>query len=138
VIVDIEELLYATRTRLERLTAQQASLRQQEGAMLVDIRPEFQRRAEGEIPQAIVIERNHLEWRCDPCSDARIQEATDHDVSWIVVCGEGFSSSLAAASLQQLGLHNATDVIGGFLAWRAAGLPVVHPDRPTDPRAPTS
>jgi len=81
-----------------------------------------------------VIERNHLEWRCDPCSDARVPEATDHEVAWMVLCDEGFGSSLAAASLQQLGLRNATDVIGGFRAWRAAGLPVIRPETPTSPR----
>jgi rhodanese-related sulfurtransferase len=71
-----------------------------------------------------VIERNHLEWRLDPAGDARIPEATDHDVTWIVFCSEGYSSSLAAASLQDLGLRNATDLDGGFCAWKAAGLPV--------------
>ena len=104
------------------------------GAYLVDIRPEFQRRADGELPGAIVIERVHLEWRCDPLSPARIPEAVDHQVRWIVCCDEGYSSSLAAASLQAIGLTHATHVIDGFRAWRAAGLPIVHPDRPTRPR----
>ena len=81
------------------------------GARLVDTRPQFQRQADGEIPGAIVIERNHLEWRLDPTSAGRIPEATDHDIAWIVLCDEGYSSSLAAASLQRLGLRNATDVI---------------------------
>ena len=94
--------------------------------MLVDTRPEWQRRAEGEIPGALLIERNQLEWRLDPTSDARIPEAADHDVEVIVVCSEGYSSSLAAASLQDLGLHRATDLVGGFQAWRAAGLPVTR------------
>ena len=71
-----------------------------------------------------MIERNHLEWRLDPTSDARVPQATDHDVRWIVACSEGYSSSLAAASLQDLGLYNATDLDGGFRAWKAAGLPV--------------
>ena len=71
-----------------------------------------------------MIERNHLEWRLDPTSDARIPEATGHDVTWIVVCSEGYSSSLAAASLQDLGLRRATDLDGGFRAWKDAGLPV--------------
>jgi rhodanese-related sulfurtransferase len=108
-----------------------------EGARLVDTRPQWQRDDEGTLPEALVIERNHLEWRLDPTSDARIPEATDHDVRWIVVCSEGYSSSLAAASLQDLGLRNATDLAGGFRAWKAAGLPVAerrshtdaHPDR---------
>ena len=80
-------------------------------------------------PGALLIERNHLEWRLDPASDARIPQATDHDVTWIVLCSEGYSSSLAAASLQDLGLRNATDLDGGFRAWKAAGLPVRSADR---------
>ena len=94
------------------------------GAILVDTRPGWQRDQEGELPGALVIERNHLEWRLDPASDARIPQAVDHDVAWIVVCSEGYSSSLAAASLQDLGLRQATDLAGGFQAWKAAGLPV--------------
>jgi rhodanese-related sulfurtransferase len=104
------------------------------GAELVDTRPAFQRESGGEIPGAIVIERNHLEWRLDPTCAARIPEATDHDITWIVLCDEGYSSSLAAASLQLIGLGNATDVIGGFQAWKAAGLRVTAPDTPTRPR----
>jgi rhodanese-related sulfurtransferase len=100
------------------------------GARLVDTRPQIQRQADGEIPGAIVIERNHLEWRLDPTSPARIPEATHDDIVWIVMCNSGYSSSLAAASLQALGLHNATDIIGGYQAWRAAGLPTwVPPDQ---------
>jgi rhodanese-related sulfurtransferase len=125
----VDELLGAARARLRRVTPEEAARAVDErGALLVDTRPEWQRRGEGEIPGALVIERNHLEWRLDPASDARIPEATDHDVEVIVVCSEGYSSSLAAASLQDLGLHRATDVIGGFGAWRAAGLPVRDPD----------
>jgi rhodanese-related sulfurtransferase len=75
------------------------------------------------VPDAVVIERNHLEWRLDPASDARIPEAVDHDVAWVVLCSEGYTSSLAAAALQDLGIHRATDVVGGFRAWAAAGLP---------------
>src|SRR5262245_37323175 len=99
-----------------------------DGALLVDTRPVAQRTEQGEIPGALMIERNVLEWRLDPTSSARIPEVSDHDALVIVVCAEGYSSSLAAASLQDLGLHRATDLIGGFLAWRAAGLPV----RPAD------
>ena len=80
---------------------------------------------EGDLPGALLIERNHLEWRLDPTSDAHIPEAVDHDVQWIVVCSEGYASSLAAASLQDLGLRGATDLDGGFLAWEADGLPAV-------------
>ena len=74
------------------------------GARLVDIRPEFQRRADGDIPGAIVIERNHLEWRLHPASSGRIREARDFDAQWIVICDEGFASSLAAATLRAVGL----------------------------------
>ena len=75
-----------------------------------------------EVPGAIAIERNVLEWRCDPTSSARIALAVDHDVEWIVMCSEGYTSSLAAAALQQLGIHRATDLVGGYKAVRAAGL----------------
>ena len=94
-----------------------------DGALLVDIRPQWQRDTEGAIPGALLIERNHLEWRLDPSSGARIPEAVDHDVAVVVVCSEGYTSSLAAASLQDLGLHRATDLVGGFQAWKAARLP---------------
>jgi rhodanese-related sulfurtransferase len=130
----IEQALESARAGLVRVTAAEAFLQAQAGAVLVDIRPEFQRVAGGELPGAIVIERVHLEWRCDPLSYARIPEAVDHDVRWIICCEEGYSSSLAAASLRSLGLHHATDIIDGFIAWRAAGLPILYPDRPAQPR----
>ena len=120
----VDDLLAAARARLQRVSPAEAAAAADRGALLVDTRPEWQRRAEGEIPGALLIERNHLEWRLDPTSDARIPAAVDHDVEIIVVCSEGYSSSLAAASLQDLGLHHATDLDGGFRAWRAAGLPV--------------
>jgi rhodanese-related sulfurtransferase len=120
----VDELLVKARARLDRPDPHRAAALAADGALLVDTRPQWQRDAEGALPGALVIERNHLEWRLDPSSDARIPEATDHDVRWIVVCSEGYSSSLAAASLQDLGLHNATDLDGGFRAWKAAGLPV--------------
>ena len=91
---------------------------------MVDIRTESDRAAEGEIPGAIVIDRTVLEWRLDPTSPSRLEQAKDHQVRVIVVCAEGYSSSLAAASLQDIGLVNATDVIGGFEAWKSAGLPI--------------
>lgn len=121
----IDELLDGARVRLQRVTPQEASVAITErGALLVDTRPGWQRRVEGEVPGAIRVERNHLEWRLDPTSDARIPQAVDHDVEIIVMCSAGYASSLAAASLQELGLHRATDLIGGFVAWRAARLPV--------------
>jgi rhodanese-related sulfurtransferase len=119
----VGELLTAARARLQRVEPAAAADAVARGALLVDTRPEWQRRSEGEIPGALLIERNHLEWRLDPTSDARIPEAVDHDVEVIVMCSEGYSSSLAAASLQDLGLRRATDLVGGFRAWRAAGLP---------------
>ena len=90
--------------------------------MLVDIRPAAQRAAEGEIPGALIVERNVLEWRFDPASDARLPQA-GYDLQVIVVCSEGYTSSLAAAALQDLGVRHATDLDGGFRAWKAAGLP---------------
>ena len=106
----------------------------QNGAILVDIRPEFQRRTDGEIPGAVIVERNHLEWRLHPASSGRIVEAVNVDVHWIVICDEGYASSLAAATLQTIGLRRATDVVGGFQAWRAAGLQVGSPGTLTPPR----
>ncbi len=122
----IESVLRAARSRLDRLTAAQAAREQAEGALIVDIRSEPARRAEGEIPGALILERNVLEWRLDPTSGSRIPEAEDHALRAIIVCPEGYVSSLAAAGLQDIGLHRATDVIGGFAGWRAAGFPVVR------------
>jgi rhodanese-related sulfurtransferase len=123
----IDGLLTAARARLDRVDPQQAATAAAAGAHLVDTRPQWQRAEEGEIPGALVIERNHLEWRLDPTSSAKIPEAVDRDVAWIVFCSAGYSSSLAAASLQDLGLHRATDLDGGFQAWQAAGLPTTRP-----------
>jgi|SRR5690242_4671329 len=120
----IDDVLANARRRLNRLTPEQAAAEQSRGALLVDTRTSEQRTRNGSIPGAVVVDRTVLEWRLDPTSDSRIREATDHKVRVIVMCAEGYSSSLAAASLQDLGLVNATDVIGGFAAWKAAGLPV--------------
>ena len=120
----VDELLAAARARLDRPDPERAAEMVAAGAVLVDTRPGWQRDQEGALPGALVIERNHLEWRLDPTSTARIPEAVDHDIRWIVVCSEGYASSLAAASLLDLGLRNATDLDGGFRAWKAAGLPV--------------
>ncbi|GAA2131200.1 rhodanese-like domain-containing protein [Actinomadura napierensis] len=119
----IDEILAAARERLERLDPGAAHAAARDGAVLVDIRPAAQRAAEGEVPGALIVERNVLEWRFDPRSRARLPQATGHDVRVIVFCSEGYTSSLAAASLHDLGLVRATDVVGGFKAWRAAGLP---------------
>jgi rhodanese-related sulfurtransferase/mannose-6-phosphate isomerase-like protein (cupin superfamily) len=123
----IAEVLDVARVGLSRLLPHEAQHAVGSGAVLVDIRPAAQRAAEGEIPTALVIERNVLEWRFDPQSEARLAAATDYDLQIIVVCSEGYTSSLAAAALQDLGLSRATDVIGGFHAWRAAGLPMTDP-----------
>jgi len=121
----VAALLDAARARLDRVTPAQAHAAVEAGdAVLVDIRPYAQRAQEGEVPGALIVERNVLEWRTDPTSDARLPEATGDDVRWIVLCQEGYTSSLAAASLQDLGLHDTTDLEGGFAAWQAAGLPV--------------
>ncbi|NMO53746.1 rhodanese-like domain-containing protein [Actinoplanes sp. TBRC 11911] len=119
----IDEILAAARTRLHRLDPRAVADALTRGAILVDIRPQAQRSESGEIPGAVIIERNVLEWRLDPRSDARLPFADRFDLEVIVYCQEGYTSSLAAASLQDLGLHRATDLTGGYLAWRAAGLP---------------
>jgi rhodanese-related sulfurtransferase len=119
----IEDLLAVARTRIARVTPHEAVDRIAAGALLVDIRPAAQRRQEGEVPGALVVERNVLEWRFDPSSDARLPEATGYDLEVIVLCSEGYTSSLAADALRSLGLWRSADVIGGFRAWAAAGLP---------------
>ena len=119
----IDELLAEARSRLARLSPQEAAARVAEGALLVDIRPAAQRAREGEVPGALVVERNVLEWRFDPASDARLPQASGYDVEVVVLCSEGYTSSLAADALRAIGLSRATDVVGGFVAWAAAGLP---------------
>jgi rhodanese-related sulfurtransferase len=119
----IDQVLAEARSRLDRLSPGQASAASRAGALIVDIRPAAQRAAEGEVPGTLVIERNVLEWRLDPASSARLPQAR-YDLRVIVMCSEGYTSSLAAAALQDLGIRNATDLDGGFLAWQAAGLPV--------------
>lgn len=132
----IHEILAAARTRLARLSPAEAFAACGAGATLIDIRPAAQRAAAGEIPGSVVIERNHLEWRLDPASDARLPWVTGYDVRPVVFCEEGYTSSLAAAALQDLGLACATDVTGGYTAWQAAGLPTAHPAERTVAIAP--
>jgi len=124
----INAVLTNVRQRLDRLTPREAFLATRRGAVLVDIRPQLHRTTDGAIPGAIVIERNVLEWRLDPTSDSRLPIA-DYHLHVIVVCNEGYTSSLAAASLQDLGIHQATDLIGGFRAWHAAGLPTTSDEQ---------
>jgi rhodanese-related sulfurtransferase len=119
----VDELLADARSRLDRLRPEQAAERVAAGWRIVDIRPAWQRAEAGEIPGAVVVERNHLEWRLHPASSARIPAARAGQ-HWIVVCVEGFTSSLAADALNSIGVP-ATDIVGGFTAWRSAGLPTV-------------
>jgi rhodanese-related sulfurtransferase len=118
----IDAVLDAARAKLDRIEATDVPDALQRGALLVDIRPAAQRASEGDVAAALVIERNVLEWRCDPTSDARLPEAVDDDVEWIVLCSEGYTSSLAAAALKDLGLHRASDVVGGYHALKSAGV----------------
>lgn len=112
------------RRTLDRLTPQEALTAMTDGALLVDTRTDAQRSEQGEISGSIVIDRTVLEWRLDPASPDRIPEVDSYDALVIVICRQGYSSSLAASGLQLIGLHRATDVIGGVRAWREAGLPV--------------
>lgn len=117
----IDAVLEAARAKLVRIEATDVPDALQRGALLVDIRPAAQRASEGDVAAALVIERNVLEWRCDPTSDAKLPEAVGDDVEWIVLCSEGYTSSLAAAALKDLGLHRSTDVIGGYQALKSTG-----------------
>jgi rhodanese-related sulfurtransferase len=121
----IDDVLAAARARLVRVGPEQARREAAAGALLVDIRPQAQRAAEGEIPGALIVERNVLEWRFDPASSARLPQAS-YDLRIIVFCSEGYTSSLAAAALQDLGVSRATDLDGGFRAWQRAGLPAAY------------
>jgi rhodanese-related sulfurtransferase len=128
VALNIDQVLAAARARLRRLSPNEAyEAMVKTNAILVDIRPEGQRALEGSIAGALVVERNVLEWRFDPDCSARLPVATDHGIQVIVFCSEGYTSSLAAVALHELGVYRATDIIGGFQAWRAMGLPVVPP-----------
>jgi rhodanese-related sulfurtransferase len=119
----VDALLAHARTGVRRLDPHETWQAMTGGALLVDTRTDVQRQAQGELPGAIVIDRTVLEWRLDPSSANRIPEATGYDMQVVVVCRQGYSSSLAAASLRALGLHRATDLVGGVEAWLAAGLP---------------
>ena len=122
--ITLGELLERARRDLVRVEPEQAAAELAGGALLVDIRPADQRSVGGDIPGATVIDRNVLEWRLAPDSEWRNDAVDGPKTRVIVLCSEGYSSSLAAATLKELGLVNATDVIGGFQAWKAAGLPV--------------
>jgi rhodanese-related sulfurtransferase/mannose-6-phosphate isomerase-like protein (cupin superfamily) len=129
-IAGIEQMLSAARARLGRLSPDEVyEAVSKTEAILVDIRPESQRAMEGSIPGALIVERNVLEWRFDPASSSRLPVAVDHNIRVIVFCSEGYTSSLASAALQDLGLWRATDMVGGFHAWRGTGLPIAPPSR---------
>jgi rhodanese-related sulfurtransferase len=131
----VDDLLAQAREVLpHRPRPAEALAAQAEGALLVDIRGDDQRRSDGLIPGALVLQRNSLEWRCDPASRWRHPDVTNWSRPIILVCNEGYQSSLAAATLHRLGLVNATDLDGGFVAWATAGLPLVHASAsPRDP-----
>jgi rhodanese-related sulfurtransferase len=120
----VDDLLARAREGLQRLGPHEVAAAVAAGALLVDTRTDVQRREQGELPGSLVIDRTVLEWRLDPASPSRIPEATGYDRRIVVVCRQGYSSSLAAASLRAVGLDAATDMIGGVEAWLAAGLPV--------------
>lgn len=126
----VDDLLAHARRSIHRHAPDEAARLVAEGALLVDIRPAWQRIEDGEIPGAVVVERNHLEWRLHPDSGAALPQATAEQ-AWIVYCTEGYTSSLAASSLVSLGLR-AGDLEGGIHAWREAGLPVVAGGTPVE------
>jgi rhodanese-related sulfurtransferase len=123
----VDELLTRARARLDRLEPREAQVAQESGALLIDIRSDSQRAADGVVPGAAFVPRNVLEWRLDPASPHREPELARPDRPIVLMCDEGYQSSLAAATLQELGLPQATDLAGGFQAWRDAGLPVDRP-----------
>jgi rhodanese-related sulfurtransferase len=122
--VGIDDHLAEVRRGLDRMTPQQAYAATEAGSLLVDTRMERQRAAQGELPGALVVDRTVLEWRLDPASDSRLAIADSYDLAVIVICAEGYSSSLAAGSLRAIGLHRSTDVIDGVVGWQRAGLPL--------------
>lgn len=124
----VEDLLARARSGLDRVAPEDLAAEVAAGALVVDIRPVEQRDRDGAMPGAVVVDRNVLEWRLDPTSQHRLPEATGPDLRVVVVCHEGYSSSLAAATLQELGLRRATDLAGGFEAWRGLRDAVESPD----------
>jgi rhodanese-related sulfurtransferase len=123
--LSVEDLLAAARAKLRRVTPAQAQAEVRAGdAVIVDIRTESQRAGDGVVPGAAIVERNVVEWRLDPESDWQDPELARAGRRVIVMCDRGYQSSLVAATLQELRHPNATDLVGGFHAWRQAGLPV--------------
>jgi rhodanese-related sulfurtransferase len=128
----IDQLLADVRLRIGRIEPEDVAARQAAGALLIDTRPWEQRSRDGDVPGALVVDRNVLEWRLDPSSPDRLPQVTGYDLEVVVLCHEGYSSSLVADTLRTLGLTRTVDVIGGFVAWAAAGLPVVAPGTRSD------
>ena len=120
----IDDLLAEARSRLERVTAAEAFEAVQDGAVIVDIRPQEQRRRTGVVPGALYFPRNHLEWRIDPTSEWAHPAVSDPETRIVLMCNEGYATSLAAVTLLEMGFRQATDMIDGFDGWRAAGLPI--------------
>jgi rhodanese-related sulfurtransferase len=131
----IDELLEEARARITRLTPAEAFAAAREGALIVDVRSDFDRERTGVVPGSLHVPRTVLEWRLDPASPWRSPYAAGLDTQVIVLCDHGYSSSLAAAVLADLGFDRASDVIGGFEAWREAGLPMALPSRGRVPGA---
>jgi rhodanese-related sulfurtransferase len=119
----VDRLLAQARLSLRRVDPQQAKKIAEDGGLLIDIRPAAQRAEFGEVPGALIVERNNLEWRLDPGGSHRIPEAENPDRPVVIICQEGYASSLAAASLLEVGRTAVTDLDGGFVAWKKAGLP---------------
>lgn len=126
----VDRLLAEARRGLRRVDAPRAKQIYDDGGLLIDIRPAAQRAQFGEVPGALIVERNDLEWRLDPAGTHRLPEAEDPDRPVVVICQEGYASSLAAASLLALGRTGATDLEGGFVAWLQAGLPTTAGGQP--------
>ncbi|MBP2476876.1 rhodanese-related sulfurtransferase [Crossiella equi] len=129
---NVDDLLAEARADLDRVEPERAEQLRQAGALFVDIRPLANRQAEGEIPGAVPVERIHLEWRLEPGGDHSLPGVTA-DRPVVILCNEGYASSFAARDVRRLGLGRATDLVGGFRAWRAAGLPVVPGGTPAVP-----
>jgi len=119
----VDRLLAQARLGLRRVDPRQAQKIAENGGLLIDIRPAAQRAEFGEVPGALIVERNNLEWRLDPGGSHRIPEAENPDRPVVIICQEGYASSLAAASLSGVGRTAVTDLDGGFVAWKQAGLP---------------
>ena len=118
--ITVDAWLTGARARLDRVQPQDLAQEIADGAIVVDIRDSADREAEGAMPGAVIVTRNVLEWRMSPSSPTHLEGITA-DSRVIIVCNDGFSSSIAAASLHDLGLPRATDLVGGYRAWRAAG-----------------